>query len=300
MGYLKAAQNIQTVILAARSTLFIKASQNHPLATAASDKCKKIRARWLSGQLSHVRDPRVLNRSRHLLIDILVLGILAIICHAETWTGMEDFGHGKEQWLRKFMDLPGGVPSHDTISRVFSIVNPRELGGAFIAWVNTIRKKHDVQDVICLDGKVVRGTIEHKEGQGRTRLNLVSGWATANGLVPGQIKTETGGSETSAALELIDLLDIENMITVGDASIGSSSVVNQVVSNKADYIFPAKANSRGFFPRVKSHSEKKKWNARGLLYVDSVAGVGDSARQNDSQPFHYSVDTRFYFLRLKA
>lgn len=202
----------------------------------------------LKDELSAVRDPRVLGRTQHLLIDILILGILAVICHAETWEEMEDFGRAREQWLRKFLELPSGIPSHDTIARVFSLIDPRELGLAFIGWVKQVREKAKAGDTICIDGKSLHGASESSWGQGRKGLHVVNAWSTTQGLVLGQLKAGgRGNAETSAAQELLDLLDVEKMILVGDAGIGKVGIVEKIVEKKADYVFPLKSNSRQFY-----------------------------------------------------
>lgn len=199
----------------------------------------------LKEELSEIDDPRVLGRTRHSLLDVLVLSVLAIICQAETFVDIESFGKAKESWLSKFLDLPNGIPSHDTIARVFSLIDPEQFELAFISWVNRVRARSGVKDVLCFDGKTVAGTISHNEGQGRTRLNLVSVWSTAQGLVLGQRKAGSGGqSEKAAAAELLDLIDVKDVTIVADAGIGSSGFVNKVVEKGGDYIFPIKANTR--------------------------------------------------------
>ncbi len=207
----------------------------------------------LKDELSAVSDPRVLGRTKHELIDILILGILGVICHAETWEEIEDFGKARKKWLKKFLSLPGGIPSHDTIARVFSIVQPKELELAFISWVKQVRAEKKSRDTICIDGKSISGTSETTLGQSRKGLHVVNAWSTAQGIVLGQMKSKgKGNAEVAAALALLELLDIEKMILVGgDAGIGKVSVINKIVEKKADYIFPIKSNSQKYFDQVK-------------------------------------------------
>jgi predicted transposase YbfD/YdcC len=206
----------------------------------------------LKDELSAVSDPRVLGRTKHELVDILILGILGVICHAETWEEIEDFGKARKTWLKKFLSLPGGIPSHDTISRVFSIIQPKELELAFISWVKQVRAEQKSRDTICIDGKSISGTFEAKFGQGRTGLHVVNVWSTTQGIVLGQMKAKgRGNAEVVAALDLLELLDIEKMILVGDAGVGKISIINKIVEKKADYIFPIKSNSKTYFEQVK-------------------------------------------------
>lgn len=198
----------------------------------------------LKDELSEITDPRVMGRTSHRLIDILVLSTLAIISQAETWIDIEHFGRAKELWLKQFLELPNGIPSHDTISRVFSIIDPKEFEIAFINWVNRVRKKNGIADTLCINGKIIGGTVSANEGKGRSRLSIVSVWSTDQGLVLGQLKAKgSGNAETSAVLELLDLINVEGLTIVGDAGIGRSSVINKLTEKGADYIFPIKSNS---------------------------------------------------------
>jgi len=195
----------------------------------------------LKSNLESVDDPRVLARSQHNLIDVLVITILAIICHAESWIEIENFGNAKERWLRKFLTLPNGIPSHDTFSRIFSLIEPAELEVAFMSWVELIRARYNFKtDTICIDGKTSRGTA--KVGRG---LNVVSAFSTELGIVLGQAKASgTGNAEHSAAMDLLKFINIEGLVIVGDAGIGRKSFCEEIVSKKADYIFPVKGNQK--------------------------------------------------------
>lgn len=197
----------------------------------------------LKDEFEKISDPRVLGRTKHNLVDILILSAIAIICHAETWTEIEDFGASKIDWLRKFIDLPNGVPSHDTIARVFSLIDPEHFQKVFIDWINRVRKKVK-SDTICIDGKVLSGTVERKAGTGREKVSTVNVWSTSQGLVLGQMRSGSGYGEANAVKDLLDILDFKGMIVVGDAGIGTRNVINKLVEKKADYLFPIKGNSR--------------------------------------------------------
>lgn len=205
----------------------------------------------LKDELEAVKDPRVLGRTKHNLIDILALVVIAILCQAETWDDIEDFGNARLEWLKKVLELPNGIPSHDTISRVFSLIEPREFEIAFINWVNRVRKKCGVQDTFCIDGKRIKGTNSANEGKGRDYLAVVNVWSTLQGLVLGQFKSKGGGnSEKSAVLDLLDVINIEGVNIVGDAGIGTSSVANKIIEKKGNYTFPIKKNSRKLFSQT--------------------------------------------------
>lgn len=195
-------------------------------------------------------DPRLVARASHKLIDIMVIGVVSIICGAESWYEMENFGHLKEKWFRKFLKLPNGIPSHDTFSRLFGLIDPKQFELCFMNWVNESRSKIE-NDTICIDGKISKGTMLRSTGQVRSCLSTVSAFSTISGVVLGQAKSNgSGTSEVSAAKELLDLLDIKGLTVVGDAGIGRESVVRKIREKKANYVFPVKKNVSGFYNRM--------------------------------------------------
>ena len=131
-------------------------------------------------------DPRIERKKLHKLFDIIVIGITAVICGAEGYSDIEEFGKTKKTWLEKFLSLPNGIPSHDTIRRVFCLLDPNALQNAFISWMKSISTLSK-GEVIALDGKCMRRSFDKKKGMGP--INLVSAWANKNGLVLGQVRT---------------------------------------------------------------------------------------------------------------
>ena len=143
-------------------------------------------------------DPRVTGRCDHKLIDIIIVAICAVLSGAETWDEVELFGEEREGWLKQFLELPNGIPSHDTFRRVFSLLDARVFQERFIGWVEqTFQVKRE--QVIAIDGKSVRGS----QGQGKGCLHLVSAWATAEGVALGQRKVEAGENEIVAIPDLL-------------------------------------------------------------------------------------------------
>lgn len=202
--------------------------------------------------LMDLSDPRVVTRASHNLIDIMVIGVISIICGAESWYEMEKFAHAKELWFKKFLDLPNGVPSHDTFSRIFGLVDPKQFELCFMNWVKESREKLK-NDTICIDGKVSKGTMTSSNGQVKSALSTVSAFSTLSGVVLGQAKSAgTGYSEVSAAKELLDLLDIKGLTIVGDAGIGRRSVLKKIREKKANYVFPIKKNAGDFYEKVEA------------------------------------------------
>jgi hypothetical protein len=133
-----------------------------------------------------VKDPRTGRRVDHFLIDIISIAICAVICGADSWVEIEAFGQAKEQWLRQFLILPNGIPSHDTFGRVFAWLDPQEFQNGFLSWIEAIRELTAGQ-VVAIDGKRLRRS--HDGRLGRAAIHMVSAWASANRLVLGQLKT---------------------------------------------------------------------------------------------------------------
>ena len=134
----------------------------------------------LSEHFRKVTDPRIGNATRHKLLDIIVIAICAVICGADGWSDVELFGKTKRKWLQGFLELPHGIPSHDTFGRVFAQINPEEFQDSFMTWVQAAQELTGGQ-VIAIDGKQLRGS--HNRNEGKNALYMVSAWATANQLV---------------------------------------------------------------------------------------------------------------------
>lgn len=187
---------------------------------------------------SELTDPRVERTKVHLLEDILFIAIASVICGAESWNDMENFGKAKEEWLRTFLRLPEGIPSHDTFNRVFSALNPEELESSFISWTRSVAELTD-KEVISIDGKSIRGTREHGS---KTIVHMVSAWATENHIVLGQLKVGEKSNEITAIPKLLDLLVIKGCIVTIDAMGCQKEIVSAIAGKEADYLIAVKGN----------------------------------------------------------
>lgn len=204
----------------------------------------------LKDKLENLTDPRVLGRTKHNLVDIVLTTCVAIICGAQSWYDIEDFAIAKREWLQKYLSFENGIPSHDTFLRIFSLIDSEELEDIFISWVNTIRKTRG-QVLLSLDGKTVRGTVKKELGRKKGCLHLVSLWSTYEGLVLGQIKaTEAGNPEVTAAKKLIKKFNLKDTFILGDAGIGRPGLAEELLEKKANYLFPVKGNSKGLHERI--------------------------------------------------
>jgi predicted transposase YbfD/YdcC len=184
-------------------------------------------------------DPRQLNHrnKKHLLIDCIVITILAVICGADDFETVAGFGEKKEQWLKKFLALPNGIPSHDTFGRVFSILDPEAFQACFLAWVNTMSELTD-GSVVAIDGKSVKGS----HGKDMKPLHLISAFATANGVTLGQKRVDGKTNEITAIPELLKTLHLAGCIVTIDAIGTQGWIVKKIREKEADYALAVKAN----------------------------------------------------------
>ncbi len=192
----------------------------------------------LSTILGQIEDPRRDLSKLHSLNDILLVGILAVISGAETWNNMEEYAITKEDFLRTFLELPHGIPSHDTFNRVFSAINSEQFEEAFINWVNTLVKLTK-GEVIAIDGKTIRGAKEYGK---KSPIHMVSAWANENNMVLGQVKTDEKSNEITAIPKLLDILELEGTIISIDAMGTQTNIATKIIENDADYILAVKEN----------------------------------------------------------
>jgi predicted transposase YbfD/YdcC len=191
---------------------------------------------------AYVEDPRVQGRSKHLFVDIIVISICAMLCGAETCTEIELFGNQKEDWLRQYLDLPCGIPSHDTIGRTLSLVDPLQMEMAFRNWVETITKGSEKPKTISIDGKSVAGT-ERKFT--KHPLHLVNAYSHELGLSLFQTEaTYRGTGEVEGALECLDVLDVKDVTVLADAALSVKRMTDKIREKKGHYLLPIKGNQR--------------------------------------------------------
>lgn len=188
---------------------------------------------------SKVTDPRKDRTKDHKLIDIIAIAICAVICGAEGWVDMELYGKSKEPWLRTFLELPNGIPSHDTFGRVFSLIDAQQFQLAFYEWVWAVNDLIQGQ-IINLDGKCLRGSDDPRLG--KRAIYMVSAWAEANEIVLGQRKVDEKSNEITAIPELLKLLAISGCIVTIDAMGTQTNIAKTIVEAQADYVLSVKEN----------------------------------------------------------
>lgn len=175
-----------------------------------------------------IPDKRVVNRSSHKLVDIIAIAIMGILWVASGWVGIETYGKAKEEWLKTFLELPNGIPSHDTFGRVFSKLDPEVLEQNFQAWIKLIAKGLGLE-VVAIDGKNIKGSYDRER---RIKsLTMVSAWSSSHRLVLGQVAVKQKSNEITAIPLLLEQLDLKSGIITIDA-MGTQTTIAKLVSRR--------------------------------------------------------------------
>lgn len=206
-------------------------------------------------------DARVGGRCDYPLIEIITISICAVIAGADGWTEVETFGKTKEAWLKQFLKLENGIPSHDTFGDVFRMLNADAFQRSFMRWVEQIFRITHGQ-VIAIDGKTVRRS--HDKTIGKDAIHMVSAWASTNGITLGQRKVDAKSNEITAIPELLELLNVTGCIVTIDAMGCQKKIAQKIRDGKADYVFSLKENQGHFLQDVQD------WFA----HADQVSFVG--------------------------
>lgn len=198
---------------------------------------------------SSLQDPRMITKNtRHNFIDILFIAICGAICGANYWTGIAAYGRAKEEWLKTFLELPGGIPSHDTFNDVFIKLDADQFEKCFSSWVSSISELIN-DDVISIDGKTLRRSHDHTDS--KKPIHMVSAWSTSNALVLGQLTTSEKSNEITAIPELLDRLVIEKCLVTIDAMGCQKKIAEKIIERKSDYFFAVKDNQPNLHSAIK-------------------------------------------------
>jgi predicted transposase YbfD/YdcC len=198
---------------------------------------------------------------KHRLIDILFIAVCTIICGGEGFVDMELFGRSKEAWLRRYLELPHGIPSHDTFRRVFLLLDPQAFGECLLRWTAALHEATQ-GEVIALDGKTLGQSFD--AATGTPALHVVSAWATKSGLTLAQRKVEADSNEIGALPGLLRLLDLEGKVVTIDAIGCQKELAKQIVEQGGDYILCLKGNQ----PHLREEVEYFFQEAEALAFHD--------------------------------
>jgi predicted transposase YbfD/YdcC len=185
-----------------------------------------------------LQDPRTGNAQRHDLLEILLIALCTVLCGGETCTDMVRFGRAKEEFLRQFLTLRHGIPSHDTFSRVFRLLDPAQFQACFLAFMR--RFAEGCRGVVAVDGKTLRRSFDRAAGA--SPLHLVSAWAVEQRLVLGQVAVDDKSNEITAVPQLLRLLSLSGQVVTADALLCQRDIAEQVIEQGGDYVLALKGN----------------------------------------------------------
>ena len=195
-------------------------------------------------------DPRIERCKRHELLDVVTIALCAVIRGADTWVDVAEFGRSKAAWLRTFLALPHGIPSHDTFGRVFAALDPAAFEAAFLGWVQALATATAGQ-AVAIDGKTLRRS--HDRANGKGPLHLVSAWAGTNRLVLGQVAVDEKSNEITAIPALLESLALAGCVVTIDAMGCQTAIAGQVIAREADYVLALKDNHPTLHEAVAFH-----------------------------------------------
>jgi len=230
----------------------------------------------LTKHIDCIKDPRRHN-IRHLLHDMLLIALCAMISGAESWTQVAEYGRSKQQWFTEFLTLPNGIPSHDTFGRVFAMLKPKEFENFFRRWVQDFAESIK-GNTVCIDGKTLRGSRD--KANGKNPIHMVSAWAADVGLVLGQLKTEVKSNEIIAIPELIKTLALQGAVVTIDAMGCQKEIARTIIKEKADYVLQVKDNQKRLHEDI------------ALFFKDPAKAHLDCAETIDAD--HGRIETRRY------
>jgi predicted transposase YbfD/YdcC len=208
----------------------------------------------LAQYFNTIADPRCSGKVEHRLLDVLVIAVCAVIACAESWDDIALYGRSKLAWLRTFLDLPNGIPSHDTFRRVFMLIDPDAFEAGFLAWVGSLTAAFE-REVVAIDGKTIRRSFDH--GRDQSPLHVVSAWASEQGLVLGQRCVDGKSNEIAAVPALLDQLALQNSIVTLDAMGCQTAIAEKVLARGGDYLLTLKGNHKLAHAAVVEHFDQR-------------------------------------------
>lgn len=198
-------------------------------------------------EIDDPRNPSSCNY-KHPFVSIIFITFIGALCGANDWVEIENIGNEMKDWIKKFVPIPNGIPSHDTFGRLFTLVDPKAFGNFLIKWMDSVREKIS-GEVISFDGKTLCGTAE--KGIGLKGVHILNAWSKENGICIGQLKVDDKSNEITAIPKLMELLDLKGCIITGDALNTQTAVAAKARESGADYVLPVKENHPGLLEDIK-------------------------------------------------
>ena len=193
-------------------------------------------------------DTRSEHGKRHLLGDVIAIAVCAVVCGAESWVDVELFGRCKIDWLRTFLRLPHGIPSHDTFGRIFARIDPDQFEQRFRAWTSALAGV--IVGVVAVDGKTLRRSFD--KANAKAALHMISAWAADNRVVFGQLAVDGQSNEITAIPKLLEMLDLQGLTITIDAIGCQKAIARQIIDQGGDYMLQVKANQPELHADVKT------------------------------------------------
>lgn len=208
--------------------------------------------------MREIPDPRAPYNQRHKFLDIIIIAVTAVLAGMDTWNEIADWAVSKKEWLETFLELPCGIPSHDTINRVFQMIEPEKFHNAFFRWAGAVSGR--VRGVVAIDGKTARRS---REDAGNIKpIHAVSAWAAESSLVLGQLCVDEKTNEIKTIPELLDVLCLEGCIVTIDAMGTQKEIAKKIIQKKADYILQVKGNQQTLMDDIREYYEKDVFTAK--------------------------------------
>jgi len=234
---------------------------------------------WLDA-FAEVSDPRREQGTYHALRSLIGIAILAVLCGANDWEEIHDYGLEKEDWLSQFLELPCGIPASDTFERVFSAIDAIEFERGFRTWVSQLLDEVSL-NVVAIDGKSHRGSYDRSNGL--AALHTVSAWSSEHRLVLGEVAVETKSNEITAIPQLLEMLNLSGAVVTIDAMGAQKTIVEQIREQKADYCVALKANHSNLYRALQDWLSKAQSNDWQGVEADSIEQTETGHHRNETR-----------------
>lgn len=221
---------------------------------------------------SNLEDPRIERKKLHSLLNIIVIAICGVICGAENWVDIEMYGNKKIEWLKRYLELPNGIPSHDTFGRVFRLLKAEAFQTCFLGWVKAIQDITQGQ-VIAIDGKELRHSMD--QTLGKRAIHMVSAWASDNRLVLAQQKVDEKSNEITAIPALLEMLEIAGCIVTIDAMGCQTEIAQKIVDQHGEYVLAVKENQGHLYEDMEHWCQLYLRHEQPMFYFNDYAKTVD-------------------------
>jgi predicted transposase YbfD/YdcC len=245
----------------------------------------------ISEHFSQLEDPRIERKKLHPLLNIIVITICAVICGAENWVDIAMYGNLKKDWLKGYLDLTNGIPSHDTFGRVFRLLKPESFEACFLAWVRAVNQISQGQ-VIAIDGKELRRSMDGTSG--KRAIHMVSAWASDNRLVLAQQKVDEKSNEITAIPALLEMLEIAGCIITIDAMGCQKDIAQKITEEQGDYVLAVKENQGHLYEDIEHMCQLYLNNEQPMFYFDDYAKTVDKGHDRIEIRECWTLPTSFH------